>query len=65
MGSSLYQLKKNMITYIANTFLIVLILFFVFLIVMRIIYGNKPDEEFRGSSERQKKNEDYNDYFYP
>jgi hypothetical protein len=52
------------ITYIANVLFIIIILFAIWFIVGSIIYGHKPvggDSQ----SERQKRNDDYNNDYYP
>jgi len=54
-----------MITYIANALFILIILFLVWFIVCSIIYRDKPSDDLTGQSERQKKNDDYNDNYYP
>ncbi len=54
-----------MITYIANTIFILFILFFVWFVIGEIIYKDKPYNDFTGQSERQKKNDDYNNNYYP
>jgi preprotein translocase subunit SecG len=55
-----------MITYIANTLFILIILFWVWFIVCSIIYGYKPSNDLTGQkSERQEKNDDYNTNYHP
>ncbi len=54
-----------MITYIANTIFILLLLFFACFVVGCTIYGDRPRNDFAGQSERQKKNDDYNNDYYP
>lgn len=54
-----------MITYIANTIFVVFLLFCLWLIVISIIYRDKPSNDLTGQSERQKKNEDYNNNYHP
>jgi len=54
-----------MITYIANTLFILILLFWVWFIVCSIIYRYKPSNDLTCQSERQKKNDDYDTSYYP
>ena len=52
------------ITYIANTIFVLVILFVIYLIVVSYIYRDKSPKDNTGQSERQERNDDYNnDYF--
>jgi TM2 domain-containing membrane protein YozV len=53
------------ITYIANTLFIIIILFIIWFVVCSIIYIDKPSNDLTGQSERQKRNDDYNNDCYP
>jgi TM2 domain-containing membrane protein YozV len=53
------------ITYIANTLFIISILFIIWFVVCSIIYTDKPSNDLTGQSERQKRNDDYNNDYYP
>jgi preprotein translocase subunit SecG len=54
------------ITYIANTLFIIIILFVIWFVVCSIIYRYKPSNDLTGQqSERQKRNDDYNNDYYP
>jgi len=56
---------RIILTYIANTIFILMILFIIWIIVCSIIYKDKPYNGPDSQSDRQKKNEDYNDNYYP
>ena len=53
------------IAYIANTLFIIFILFVVWFVVCSIIYRSQPSNDLTGQSERQKRNDDYNNDYYP
>jgi len=57
--------KIMIITYIANTLFIISILFIIWFVVCSIIYTDKPSNDLTGQSERQKRNDDYNNDCYP
>ena len=52
------------ITYIANTLFIIFILFVIWFVVCSIIYRDQPSNDLTGQSERQKRNDDYNNDYY-
>lgn len=54
-----------MITIIANIIFILFILFCLWFLICSIIYRDKPANDVSGQSERQKRNDDYNNYYYP
>jgi hypothetical protein len=60
-----YKNKNMIITYIANTLFIIIILFIIWFVVCSIIYIDKPSNDLTGQSERQKRNNDYNNDYYP
>ncbi len=54
------------ITYIANKLFIIFILFMIWFVVGSIIYRYKPSNDLTGHrSERQERNDDYNNDYYP
>jgi flagellar biosynthesis/type III secretory pathway M-ring protein FliF/YscJ len=57
--------KIMIITYIVNTLFIIIILFIIWFVVCSIIYKDKPSNDLTGQSERQKRNDDYNNDYYP
>jgi hypothetical protein len=56
-------------TYIANSFVILNILVFGFILIRAIIlslfYKDNSSKDLSGQSERQKRNNDYNNDYYP
>jgi hypothetical protein len=54
-----------MIKYIVYTIFILFLLFCVWFIVCSLIYGDRPTNDLSGQSERQNKNDDYNNDYYP
>ena len=66
-GSNPVLTTKNkimVITYIANTLFIIFILFVIWFVVCSIIYRDQPSNDLTGQSERQKRNDDYNNDYY-
>ena len=57
--------KIMVITYITNTLFIIFILFVIWFVVCSIIYRDQPSNDLTGQSERQKRNDDYNNDYYP
>lgn len=51
--------------YVGNVLFCSIILFIIWFIVCSIIYRDKPSNDFTGQSERQKRNDDYNNDYYP
>lgn len=60
---------KTIMTYIANSFVILNILVFGFILIRAIIlslfYKDNSSKDLSGQSERQKRNNDYNNDYYP
>jgi predicted membrane channel-forming protein YqfA (hemolysin III family) len=53
------------VTYIANGFFILIVLFNVWFIIGSIIYREKEPDDLSGQRDRQEKNDDYNTNYHP
>lgn len=51
--------------YVVNILFCSIFLFIIWFIVGSIIYKDKPSNDFTEQSERQKRNDDYNNDYYP